>query len=110
MKGDRVIQHRVAVVLKGRTLPGKRDELHRLWSEHLRPRAAENATQRAYAFCIDPSDADVFWIFELYDDPSAMAANAQEPWFAEYMSRTAPLLAGAPEMLTGAPLWTKGMA
>lgn len=104
------MQQGIAVMLKGRTLPGKREELHRLWSEHLRPRAAQNAAQRAYAFCFDPSDADVFWIFELYDDPSGVAANAQAPWFAEYMARTAPLLAGAPEMLTGTPLWMKGIA
>ena len=104
------MQQRIAMVLRGRTLPGRRDEFHRLWSEHLRGRAAENPFQSAYAFCFDPTDADVFWIFELYDDPAAMGANAQAPWFAEYTARTAPLLAGPPEVFMGTPQWLKGMA
>ena len=100
----------MAVVLKARTRPGKRDALYRLWESRLRPRAADNAAQLAYAFCADVNDPDVFWIFELYSNPEAMGANAQAPWFAEYMRASVALLAGPPEVMTGKPMWTKGVA
>jgi len=47
---------------------------------------------------------------EVYGDPQAMQSNASAPWFADYMRAAAPLLDGAPRMVTAAPQWAKGYA
>lgn len=35
-------------------------------------------------------------LFEIYRDQQAFAANAEAPWFAEYMAAAGPLLAAEP--------------
>lgn len=101
---------KVAVLLKGRARPGKRDAIQRLFEEHLAPRALANAAQEIVVWCADSADADAFYLWEVYGDPSAMEANGRAPWFGEYMAQVQPLLAGMPEMITATPLWMKPTA
>jgi quinol monooxygenase YgiN len=99
---------KVAVIVKTKTQPGKRDEVRRLWDVHLRPRVEANAAQEVYFFCEDEHDADTFYLFEIYSDPDAMSANAESEWFAEYLQAVSPLLAGSGEVGIATPVWAKG--
>lgn len=100
---------RLAMFITTRTKPGKRDEVRRLYEEHLAPRAVGNPAQELVAWCADQADPDVFHLFEIYSDADAAQAAAQAPWFWEYLGLVGPLLEGAPEVRTALPSWTKGV-
>jgi quinol monooxygenase YgiN len=99
---------KLAVMVKTRTQPGKRDDVRRLWDAHLRPRVEANAAQEVYFFCEDANDPDVFYLFEIYANPEAMEANGQSPWFADYMAAVGPLLTDQSEVAIATPTWAKG--
>ena len=99
----------VAMVVKSKAQPDKRDEVYELYRRLLAPRAEANDGQEVVVWCADQHDPDAFYLFEIYRDAETMGANAQAPWFGEYMSAVAPLLAGEPEVSMGTPLWSKGL-
>jgi quinol monooxygenase YgiN len=99
---------KIALILTVRTRAGRRDALHALWDEHLRPRAETNPAQLLYLYCDDANDPDLIHMVEIYADPADMQRNATAPWFAGYMRASAPLLAGTPTMVTARPRWSKG--
>jgi quinol monooxygenase YgiN len=100
---------KIAMIIRGRTQPGKRDEVRALYEQHLAPRALANDAQEVVVWCADTNDADAFYLFELYGSAEAMQANAQAPWFWEYLQAVGPLLAGQPEVVTATPAWSKGV-
>ena len=99
----------VAIIVTTKTRPGKRDDVRRLYEELLAPRAVENDSQQVVVWCDDQQDDDTFHMFELYRDMAAMGTNAQAPWFAEYMARVGPLLAGEPSVAMLTPRWSTGV-
>ena len=100
---------RVAMVIKTKAQPGKRDAVRALYEEHLAPRAEANADQPLVVWCDDDQDPDTFVLMELYATRAAFEANASAPWFGEYMAAVGPLLAAPPEMVMGTPRWSKGV-
>ena len=100
---------KLALFIKSRTQPGKRAEVRSFWEEHLKPRAEANPAQKVYFFCEDDQDPEVFYLFELYNDRNEFTANAQQPWFADYMARVGLLLDGQPEIGMSTPYWVKGV-
>ena len=99
----------LAIVVKSRAQPGKRDAIRILYEELMAPRAMENDSQEVVVWCADQHDPDAFFLFEIYTDSAAMGANAQADWFADYMSKAGPLLAGEPEVAMATPMWSKGL-
>lgn len=97
----------IALFLTVRTQPGRRDELVALWEKHLRDRAEASDEQVRYVFALDIGDPDTIRISEVYATKAAFEANAQEPWFAEYMAEAGPLLATEPEFHMTIPHWVK---
>ena len=97
------------LAIKTRTQPGKRDDVARLYQQHLAPRAEANEEQEVVVWCNDAHDQDVFYLFEIYTNQEAMGANAQAPWFADYMMAVGPLLAGEPEVAMAVPTWSTGL-
>ena len=81
---------------------GKRDAVRMLYEEMMAPRALENDAQEVVVWCADLHDPDAFFRFEIYSDLAAMGASAQADWFAEYMAKAGPLLAGEPSVTMGA--------
>ncbi|MFN8455695.1 MAG: hypothetical protein U0401_13680 [Anaerolineae bacterium] len=73
------------------------------------PRAQANETQELVIWCADDNDPDTFYVFELYSNHEAPQANAQAPWFWDYMKQVQPLLAGQPEIAMATPTWAKGV-
>ena len=99
----------LAMVIKTKAQPGKRDELFDLYEEIMVPRAEENDAQEVVVWCADQHDPDAFFLFEIYSSGEAMGANAAAPWFADYMAKAGPLLASEPEVAMATPLWSKGI-
>lgn len=97
----------LAVMVKGRAQPGKREEIRRLFESHLAPRALANVAQPIVVWCADNGDPDAFYLWEVYADPAVMEANGRAPWFGEYMAAVGPLLGDQPEVTTATPLWLK---
>ncbi len=89
---------KLALLVKTRTQPGRRDQVRALFQEHLAPRAEANPAQEIVIWCDDEHDPDVFYLFEVYHDRKAFEANSQAPWAADYMKKAMPLLAGQPEV------------
>lgn len=100
---------RITLIVTTRTRPGKRDEVLSLYKEMLAPRALENDAQQLVVWSADQHDPDTFYLFEIYADGAAMGANAQAPWFADYLARVGPLLAGEPKVSMATPTWAKGI-
>ena len=98
-----------ALFIKTRCQPGKRDEVRRLWEQHLKPRVQDGDTQDAYFYCYDLQDPNTFYIFELYASQDAMEANSKAPWFWEYVQAAGPLLDGQPEVGMTTAVWGKGV-
>lgn len=94
----------LAIIVKSRAKEGKRDEIRALYEELMGPRAEENDAQEVVVWCADQHDPDAFYLFEIYTDAAAMSVNAQAEWFADYMAKVGPLLAGEPEVAMGTPL------
>ena len=101
---------KLALIIKSRARPGKRDELYQLYQQHMAPRAVENPSQEVVVWANDTGDGDTFYLFEIYRDQEAFAANAQAPWFAEYMAAAGSLLAAEPEVVMASPAWATGVA
>lgn len=100
---------KTAMIIRGKTQPGKRDELRKLFEKHLAPRALANEAQEVVVWCTDPQDGDTFYLFEVYASIQALQQNAQAPWFADYVQLAQPLLAGQPDMMMATPAWSKGI-
>lgn len=97
------------MIIKTTAAPGKRDELFRLYQEHLAPRAEANDAQEVVVWCADQQHPDVFVLFEIYNDGEALGANAGAEWFGAYMAEAMPLLAGEPEVIIAEPRWSTGL-
>jgi quinol monooxygenase YgiN len=69
-----------ALFIKTKCQPGKRDEVRRLWEQHLKPRVQDGDTQDAYFYCYDVQDSDTFYIFELYASQEAAARRPTRSW------------------------------
>ena len=100
---------KIALFIKTKTQPGKRDEAQKLWEKHLKAGAQANPDQEVHVFCLDPQDQDTLYLFEVYSGLEALQAAGQSPAFAAYMQEAMPLLAGPPEMGMTTPLWAKGI-
>jgi quinol monooxygenase YgiN len=99
----------LAMIIKTTTQPGKRADVARLYQELMAPRAVENEAQEVVVWCDDQQDPDTFYLFEIYRDAAALGANANADWFAAYMARVGPLLAGEPVITMATPAWSKGV-
>jgi quinol monooxygenase YgiN len=98
---------KTAVFIRHRALPGKRDEVRRIWEEHLRPRAEANPAHEAYFYCYD-DDPDVICVFQQYSDREASRAFLEGPWYAAYVREVAAVTAQAPEVRVATTVWAKG--
>lgn len=99
---------KVALFIKAKAQPGKRDEVRRVWEEHLKPHSETSETMEVCVYCYSTQDEDTICLFELLSDESELEAASKSDWFAAYMQAVTPLLAGPPEMVITRPIWAKG--
>jgi quinol monooxygenase YgiN len=98
---------KAAVFITHRALPGKRDEVRRVWERHLQPNIAANAAHEAYFYCYDDNDPDAICVFQQYADRASSQNFLAAPWYAAYVSEVTPLLAGQPEIRAATLVWAK---
>ena len=98
---------KAALFITHRTLPGKRDEVRRVWESHLQPNIAANAAHEAYFYCYDDNDPDTIVVFQQYADGASSQDFQAGPWYAAYVREVTPLLAGQPEIRAATPVWVK---
>lgn len=99
---------KAALFIKHRALPGKRDEVRRIWEKHLKPRVAANPAHEAYFYCFDDNDPDTICVFQQYAARASSQEFLEAPWYAAYVNEVSPLLAGKAEINVVTPVWAKG--
>ena len=100
----------IAIFIKHRTMPGKREQVREVWEKHMAPAVSANAGHVAYFYCFDASDADVICAFQMYQDEAAAKAFLQTESYRAYLIGVEPLLCGPPEVTSLLPMWTKADA
>lgn len=98
---------KVALIIKHKTKPGKRDEVRKVWQRHMQPLITGNAAHEAYFYCFDDNDPDGIVAFQQYTDAAASQAFLSTDGYAAYLAEVEPLLAGPPEVLAVTPMWIK---
>ncbi len=106
-QADDAGQNEVAVFLTIKTQDGQRDALVELWDAHLKTQAATNPDHVSYVFAVDMQDPNTAYISEVYATQAAFQANTQSEWFAAYMTKVGPLLAGESAFAMASPHWVK---
>jgi quinol monooxygenase YgiN len=97
-----------AIFITHRAKPGRRDDVHGVWKEHLEPAIRENRDHLAYHYNFDATDADVIRVFQLYTSSDAAAAFLTTAAYASYLESVDPLLSGPPDVVIADHVWTKG--
>jgi len=99
----------LALFVKLRIQPGKREEVKNLWEEHVKPHSESESAVRVSCYCYAAEDENTIWLFELLSSPSALKETMQSEWFATYQNAIGPLLTVPPEITTATPVWIKGL-
>ena len=99
---------KIALFVKHKTQPGKRDEVRRVWERHMRPNIASNPRHEAYFYCFDNNDSDAICAFQQYADLESSRDFLKTESYAAYLKEVEPLLAGPPEVTSVTPVWVKG--
>ena len=96
-----------AILIHHKTLPGKRDEVFKVWTEHMAPAIAANPGHLAYFYCFDHGDPDSIVAFQQYASVEASREFLKTATYAAYLKAVEPLLSGPPKVTALTPLWSK---
>jgi quinol monooxygenase YgiN len=99
---------KLALFIRHKTQPGKRDEVRKVWERHMKPNIAGNPGHEAYFYCFDNSDADSICAFQQYTDLQSSEDFLKTGGYAAYLKEVEPLLAGPPQITSLTPMWIKG--
>jgi quinol monooxygenase YgiN len=100
---------RVALFIRHRTLPGKRDEVRLVWEKHMAPAILANPGHLAYFYCFDDADPDAICAFQQYASAEAAKDFLGTDSYAKYLREVEPLLSGPPQVTSMMPIWSKGI-
>ena len=59
----------LALIIKHKTQPGKRDEVRKVWEKHMAPAVLANPGHLAYFYCFDNADPVRSWRFSNMSAP-----------------------------------------
>ena len=99
---------KVAAIVKLTAALGKGAELAKGMEFALENVKTEAGTL-VYILHADAANADVLWMYELYDNQDSMNAHLGSAWFAELGPKVGHLFAGAPEFHSVTPIGGKGL-
>jgi quinol monooxygenase YgiN len=97
----------IALIVKHRTAPGKREAVVKVWLHHMAPAVDNNEEHLAYFYCEDPSDPDAIVAFQQYRTAQAAQDFLRTPAYLAYLQEVEPLLSGPPQVVTLRPVWVK---
>ncbi len=98
----------MALIIRHKTLPGKRDEVFKVWTEHMAPAIAANPGHISYFYCFDNGDPDSIYAFQQYVSAEASQEFLKTDNYAAYLKSVEPLLSGPPQVTSLTPMWSKG--
>jgi len=99
----------LALIIKHKTQPGKRDEVRKVWERHMAPAVSANPGHSAYFYCFDNADPDAIVAFQQYVSAEAASDFLKTESYAAYLREVEPLLSGPPQVTTLTPMWSKGV-
>lgn len=94
------------LLIEHRTRPGKRDEVKKIWEQHMQPALAANPDHKSYAYSFGANE-DVIAAFQVYTSQSAAEAFLRNPSYLEYVEASRPLLTGEPKVTVLDVQWLK---
>ena len=100
---------KLALFVKVKARPGKRDDIWQLWQKHVKPHVEEADGIEINCYCYDANDKDIIWFFELFKDRADFDAANQSGWYAEYLKEVKPHLAAPSEVIFADPIWAKNL-
>lgn len=95
-----------ALFVQHRTLPGKRQDVERVWQKHIKPAVSANASHQAYFYCFGETP-DSICAFQCYSDTNAAANFVKTPEYAAYYAEVKPYLLGDPIITVLDVRWSK---
>jgi quinol monooxygenase YgiN len=98
----------LALIIKHKTQPGKRDEVRKVWERHMAPAVSANPGHLAYFYCFDNADLDAIVAFQQYASAEAASDFLKTDSYAAYLQEVEPLLSGPPQVTALTPMWSKG--
>ena len=97
-----------ALIIRHKSLPGRRHEVQRVWEKYMAPAIAANPGHIAYCYCLDNADPDSIYAFQQYQSAEAARDFLKTERYGEYLRNVEPLLSGPPQVTTLTPVWSKG--
>lgn len=97
-----------SLIVKLTAAEGKRSDLAAAFAGAFPHVAAEEGT-RYYLLHEDTADANVLWIYEMYEDAAAQAAHGSAEWFRPFQKSLAPFIGGPAEFHALTPVGGKGL-
>lgn len=99
----------LALIIKHKTQPGKRDEVRTVWERHMAPAVSANPGHLTYFYCFDNADPDAIVAFQQYVSAEAAGEFLKTDSYAAYLQEVEPLLSGPPQVTALTPMWSKGV-
>jgi quinol monooxygenase YgiN len=97
----------LAVIIRHQTLPGRRDDVRKVWEAHMAPAISRNSGHLAYYYCLDNNDPDAIVAFQIYDGIESSQAFLRTDSYAAYLQEVDPLLTGPPQVTALTPVFSK---
>ncbi len=97
----------LALIIKHKTQPGKRDEVRAAWEKYMASAISSNPGHTAYFYCFDNADPDSISAFQVYESAEASQEFLATDSYAAYLEDVEPLLAGQPQVTALTPVWVK---
>ena len=98
---------KTALFVRHQALPGKRNDVRRVWEQYVQPRAVANPAHEAYYFCYDRTDPDVICVFQLFTDPASQRSFLTGGWYEEYLRAVGQYVAIPPQITPADLIWAK---
>jgi quinol monooxygenase YgiN len=98
----------VCLIAKLPAAEGKGAELAEAFKAAFEHVNKEDGT-RYYILHADAANADVLYVYEMYESQDAANAHMSADWFAPFGKSLAPFMGGRPEMTFLAPIAGKGL-
>jgi len=97
----------ISVIAKIPAAPGKRDELATALQTALDTAKGEAGT-RYYILHTDDADADMLWMYEMYESKADLESHMGSEAFKALGPAIGPFLGGRPELIFTTPIGGKG--
>jgi quinol monooxygenase YgiN len=89
---DAVLPGRLGLLVRIPVLPGMRAAALDVLNRYVDDLDEEPGTE-AFLVCVDPDDADVVWLYEVFRDEESLESHREAPLFARLMAELPDLVA-----------------